>query len=357
MSKKDVSAKKQYVYFNGSEETVIRVDETKKKEITKQIKFKKAKKILINTLSVVLTITILISAAFLGKRGIEQFLVLKQEEEMQQQASLPDDIINKLDNMTEEQKWAYLYEQYPELLDVKFPSGILCDYALYYSQNHQTVGYIKIDGTEVDYPVVQAENDKYYLNHDFYGKATSYGAIYATHKNNFQPFDRNTLLYGHNMHDGSRFAGLVSYKNLDFFKEHPTIQFDSLFEKKTWKIAAVFITNGSTESDNGYFFDYTFNHCSDACFAEYIEELKKRSLYETGVDIEPTDTLLTLSTCTYEYNDARLVVVARQVRKGESPEVNTAFADYKKTEPKYPDSYYQNPNSNPYKNDKKFYLY
>ncbi len=159
------------------------------------------------------------------------------------------------------------------------------------------------------------------------------------------------------MHDGSRFAELINYKNLEFFKKHPTIQFDSLFEKHTWKVAAIFITNGSTESDNGYFFDYTFNHCSDSCFVEYIAELEKRSLYETGVDILPTDRLLTLSTCTYEYEDARLVVVARQVRDGESPEVNTDLADYKQSEPKYPDSYYQNPSSNPYKNDKKFYLY
>ncbi len=357
MSKKENNALKEYVYFEGSEETVIRTDETKKLEITKRIKRKKAKKIAINVVSVVLIITIIVSGTFVGKRGIEQFLILRQEQEKQREAALSEDIMNKLEDMTEEQKWAYLYEKYPELLNVKFPSGILCDYALYYSQNPQTVGYIKIDGTKVDSPVVQAENDKYYLNHDFYGKATGYGAIYATHKNKFQPLDRNTLLYGHNMHDGSRFAELINYKNLEFFKKHPVIQFDTLFEKKIWKIAAVFITNGTTESDNGYFFDYTFNHCSDACFIEYIEELEKRALYETGVDLAPTDTLLTLSTCTYEYDDARLVVVARLVRDGESHEVNTALADYKKTEPKYPDSYYQNPNSNPYKNDKKFYLY
>ncbi len=113
MSKKENIAKKQYVYFSGSEETVIRSDETKKKEITKLIKRKKAKKIAINVISVILIITIIVSATFLGKRGIEQFLVLRQEQQKQQNAALPDDVINKLDNMTEEQKWAYLYEKYP----------------------------------------------------------------------------------------------------------------------------------------------------------------------------------------------------------------------------------------------------
>ena len=346
-----------YVYFQGSEETVIRTDETKKQLITKKIKRKKFQKTALTIVSLCLIVSILVSATFLGKRGVEKFLVLKQEQQQHQQATLPDDVIEKLENMTEEQKWAYLYEKYPDLINVKFPTGILCDYALYYSQNQQTVGYLKIEGTKISTPVVQADNNKYYLNHDFYGKATSYGAIYASYKNSFDPFDRNTLLYGHNMTDGSRFADLLNYKNLEYFKKHPVIQFDSLFEKNYWKICAVIITNGSTESDNGYFFDFTFNHCSDLCYEEYIDELEKRSLYETGVDILPTDRLLTLCTCTYEYDDARLLVIARMVRDGESPEVNTALADYKKTEPKYPDSYYDNPNNNPYTNDKKFYLY
>lgn len=354
MSKNKAS---QYVYFSGSEETVIRADETKKVAKTKAIKRKKYKKIALNVVSFVLIFTIVVSATFWGKRGIEQFLVLRQEQQQHKEATLPDDVIEKLDNMTEEQKWAYLYEKYPELINVKFPTGILVDYALYYSQNPQTIGYLKINGTKIDTPVVQADNNKYYLNHDFYGKATSYGAIYASYKNSTQPFDRNTLLYGHNMHDGSRFADLLNYKNLEYYKKHPIIQFDSLYEKVYWKICAVVITNGSTESDNGYFFDFTFNHCSDLCYEEYIQELDKRKLYETGVDILPTDKLLTLCTCTYEYNDARLLVIARMVRDGESVEVNTALADYKTTPVKYPDSYYDNSDNNPYKNDKKFFLY
>lgn len=354
MSKNKAS---QYVYFSGSEETVIRTDETKKVAKTKAIKRKKYKKIALNVVSFVLIFTIVVSATFWGKRGIERFLVLRQEQQQHKEATLPDDVMDKLDNMTEEQKWAYLYEKYPELINVKFPTGILVDYALYYSQNPQTIGYLKIDGTKIDTPVVQADNNKYYLNHDFYGKATSYGAVYASYKNSTQPFDRNTLLYGHNMHDGSRFADLLNYKNLEYYKKHPIIQFDSLYEKVYWKICAVVITNGSTESDNGYFFDFTFNHCSDLCYEEYIQELDKRKLYETGVDILPTDRLLTLCTCTYEYDDARLLVIARMVRDGESIEVNTALADYKTTPVKYPDSYYDNPDNNPYKNDKKFFLY
>ena len=144
---------------------------------------------------------------------------------------IPDDVKKDLESMTEEERWAYLYEMYPELLDKKLPAGILYDYVLYYAHNPDTIGYLRIDGTRIDTPVVQADNDKYYMKHDFYGKPTSYGAVFATHIADFKPFDRNTLLYGHNMFDGERFAALANYKSLDYFKKHPVIHFDTLFEK------------------------------------------------------------------------------------------------------------------------------
>lgn len=354
-NKTDVSSP--YVYFTKSEETVFRTDETQKQEIFKQLKKRKFKKLALNITSFILAFAILVSGIYVGKKGIEKFLVLRQEEKAHSDALLPDNIKKDLEKLSEEEKWTYLYEKYPELLDVKFPAGILFDYALYYAKNPQTIGYLKIDGTKIDTPVVQADNDKYYLRHDFNGNSTSYGAVFATYKAGFKPFDRNTLLYGHNMFDGERFAALANYKSIDYFKKHPTIQFDTLFEKHQWKVYAVILTNGSTASNNGYFFDFTYDNCSDTCFEEYIEELDKRKLYETGVDLLPTDKLLTLCTCTYEFDDARLVVIARMVREGESEEVDTKLAKFKDTPVKYPESYYDNPKSNPYKNDKKFYLY
>lgn len=355
--KKKENASSPYTYFEKSEETVFRTDETQKQEIYKQLKQKILKKRILNVISFVLAFTVLVSGFFVGKKGIEKFLVLRQEEKVHSESALPDDILKDLEGLSEEEKWAYLYNKYPELLDVKFPAGILYDYALYYAKNPQTVGYLKIDGTKIDTPVVQADNDKYYLKHDFNGKTTSYGAVFASYKADFKPLDRNTLLYGHNMFDGERFAALINYKSAEYFKKHPVIQFDTLFEKHDWKVYAVIITSGSTESNNGYFFDFTFDNCSDTCFEEYIEEVDKRKLYETGVDLLPTDKLLTLCTCTYEFDDARLVVIARMVREGESSEVDTKLVQFKNTPVKYPDCYYDNPKNNPYKDDEKFYLY
>lgn len=352
-----------YKYFRGSDESVFREDESQKKAVKRTIKLQRFKKTGMKIISVILVIIIVSSGTIVGKRGVEKFLVLRSEIENHQYAEIPEELKREMENLTEEEKWALLYETYPELLDVKFPAGILCDYAIYYAQNPQTIGYIRIPDTKLDYPVVQANNNKYYLNHDFYGKSTSYGAVFASYRNGWRPLDRNTLLYGHNMDDGTRFASLLNYKNLDYYRKHPIIEFSTLYEQSIWKIAAVYITNGSTASDNGYFFDFTFNQCSDACYEEYIEELDKRKLYETGIDIQVTDTILTLCTCTYEsddnrgIDDGRFIVVARKLRDGESPDVDTSLSKFKETPVKYPSAYYGSEDANPYKDDKKFYLY
>lgn len=356
MKKNKNTENKKFVYFSDCEDTVLRNDESVKNEFIKKYKRKKKLKILKNTATVISVIALLVSGTFLAKRGIEKYIVLPQEKD-KNSLSLSSDEMDKLSDMTEEEAWAYLYKQYPDLMNVQFPPGINYEYALQYAENPQMTGYLKIDGTNIDTPVAKADNNKYYLTHDFYGNKTSYGAIYASYIDDFDPIDRNTLLYGHNMKDGSRFAALANYKSLDYFKSHPVIEFNTLFDKHKWKIYAVIITNGNTEGDDGYFFDFTFDNCSDSCFAEYVLEVDKRKLYNTGVDLLPTDKLLTLCTCTYEFKNARLIVIGRMVRDGESENVDTSLASYKSTPVKYPSAYYSNPSKNPYKDDEKWYLY
>ena len=114
----------------------------------------------------------------------------------------------------------------------------------------------------------------------------------------------------------------------------------------------MFITNSRTSDDNGYLFPYNFIDVSDAKFAEYITEIDKRKLYTTGVDINPTDKILTLSTCCYDFDEARLVVVARMRRAGESSSVNTSNA---MENPKYPQAWYDaNKKTNPYAADSRW---
>ena len=344
------------VHFSAYEDTVIRDDDSKKLELGKKLRQKRTFKTARQIITIVSVFAFLVSGFFLAKRGIEKYMAYSAEK-TNETDKLSDDMVEQLDSMTEEEAWAYLYKQYPDLMDVNFPAGMNYEYALHYAQNPEMIGYLKIDGTRIDTPVAKADNNKYYLTHDFYGKLTSYGAVYASYIDDFKPFDRNTLLYGHNMKDGSRFAALTNYKSLDYFKEHPVIEFNTLFEKHKWKIYAVIVTNGDINGDDGYFFDFTFDNCSDTCFAKYVLELDKRKLYNTGVDLLPDDKLLTLCTCTYDFDNARLIVIGRMVREGESETVDTSLATYKTTAIKYPSSYYSNPQKNPYKDDERWYLY
>ncbi|MCQ2462815.1 MAG: class B sortase [Clostridia bacterium] len=248
--------------------------------------------------------------------------------------------------LSEEENFAKLRAEHPEIM---YPVGLQAKYAPYYTENQDFVGYISINGLGISLPVVQADNDEEYLKKNFYGQSTKYGCPFAIHMNNIDLMDKNTVIYGHYMHDGSIFAPLHEYKSIDGYKSAPVITFNTLYKDYKWKIFAVIITNTYAKDDNDYFFRYYFtNLSSDENFKDYLDALKARTLYTTGVDVLPTDKLLTLSTCTYEFSDARLVVVARMVRPGESAEVDTSLASVNGN-PRYPQAYYDKKNKkNPF---------
>lgn len=234
-------------------------------------------------------------------------------------------------------------------------------YQSYIDQNSDFVGYIKIDGTQIDYPVVQSSDNEFYLNHNFEKEEEERGAIYMDTECNTSPLDFNTVLYGHNWLDKTMFSQLVKYSDIDFYKEHPIIHFDTAYEDMQWKIFAVFITNADESEDNGYIFNYVYPHLNGENFDGYINEVNKRTLYKTDVDINNNDKILTLSTCsramdTKNYRaDARIVIVARLVRDGETAEVNTSKTELNPN-PKYPQRYCDVLNiENDYKNDEYWY--
>lgn len=235
------------------------------------------------------------------------------------------------------------------------------EYDDYYAQNNDFVGWIKIDGTKVDYPVVQTSDNSYYLNHNFEKEYEGRGSIYMDKDCDPETLDTNTVLYGHNWLDTTMFSQLVKYSDFDFYKEHPVIEFNTRFEMHHWKIFAVFIATASASEDNGYVFNYIYPHMGGVNYEGYMEELQKRSLYDTGVDVNENDKFLTLSTCTREVDtdsyraDCRIVIVARMVRDGESASVDTSSAR-KNSNPKYPQIWYDKYGlENPYKDDPLWY--
>lgn len=239
--------------------------------------------------------------------------------------------------LSTEQKWAQIRAEYPNTI---FPPNIQLKYAKLYATNNDFVGYLEAKGVNLSLPVVQTNNDETYLEKNFYGQSTKYGCPFVTYLNNIEPLDLNTVIFGHHMNDKTIFGALDHYKDIEGFKSAPVITFNTLYNNYKWKVIAAFITNAEEKDDNGYVFRYYFTSLStQERFSAYLNELAQRSLYDTGVDVLPTDKLLTLSTCSHEFEDARFVVVARLVRAGESAEVDVSKAAVNPN-PRYPQAYY-----------------
>lgn len=212
--------------------------------------------------------------------------------------------------------------------------------------NSDIVGWIKIDDTNIDYPVLWHQEDQttsqYYLNHNYKGEYSGYGSIFLDFRCTEGTNSKNTVIHGHHMNDGSMFANLLKYGgtsgNLDFYKESPEVYFDTPDGKGTYKIISVFKTNSL--SSQGEFFNYMIgNFNSSAEFMNYVYNVRIRSMINCPVNVNEDDTLITLSTCSYEFSEFRTVVVARKVRDGESTTVDVDQASLNDNAV-WPDVYY-----------------
>ncbi len=257
--------------------------------------------------------------------------------------------MNKLEEMVGENNAvankATLAEKYP---GVEFPEGMLDKYADLYAENSDFVGWINIDGLDISLPVVQGEDNKEYLKRGFDGKYSKYGSVFMNCANDVDRLNYNTSLFGHHMLDSKMFGNLIQYKDAEAYKKAPVIEFNTIYGDYKWKIFAVFITNGTADGDDGYLFNYLFTDLSTPEKVEkFLGEIDQRAIYKPEVDIAVSDKILTLSTCSYEFDEARLVVMARMVRPGESEQVSGKVITNEN--PRYPAAYYkENGIANPY---------
>ena len=183
------------------------------------------------------------------------------------------------------------------------------------ASNSDMVGWIKIEGTNINYPVMQTPNDPdYYLSRDFYKNNSVYGCPYVQANCNVTDPSDNVIIYAHHMNDGSMFANLELFRNKDFWKSHKQVSFDTLDKKGKYDILAVFAVPVD-ENDAKSFKYYEFvNSYDPQHFTDFVKRCKELSFYETGVTAKYGDKLLTLSTCEYTHNNGRLVVVAKKCK-------------------------------------------
>lgn len=217
--------------------------------------------------------------------------------------------------------------------------GILPEYKSLYARNHDLKGWISINNTNINFPVVQTADNEKYLTIDFNKNPSRYGTPFLDCSDKIKPPSKNLIIYGHNMNDDQMFHELTKYKDADFYNSSPIINFDTIYSKAQWKVFAVFITTTNTK-ENGSIDYLTTQFGSDNDFNTFISAVKKRSVINTSVDVLPSDTLLTLSTCTYEVSskDWRIVVMARRVRPSESLSVTPGVRN---KQPLYPDEWYK----------------
>lgn len=178
--------------------------------------------------------------------------------------------------------------------------------------NSDVVGWIKIENTNIDYPVMQ--NGDYYLHRNIYKNYSSHGTPYLAEYCNIQYSD-NLIIYGHHMNDNSMFAQLDNYKKHSFYENHKYIKFYSYYNgktiEKTYEVAIAFKT--VVYSDKGFKY-YNYTNFSDVQeLNDFIENCRKLEFYNTGIDINYGDKLITLSTCEYSQKNGRIVVVAKQI--------------------------------------------
>lgn len=177
-------------------------------------------------------------------------------------------------------------------------------------QNENVVGWITVDGTQIDYPILQSDNNVDYLTENYNGDSSIAGSIFMDYRNDVIGDELNTVIYGHRMKDGSMFQDLIKYLDEDFFREHQTFTFDTLYDSYEAEIFTVY----NTMIDFNYI-ETDFE--SDQDYLELIEEMQDKSRFETDVDIDSDDQIITLSTCDYELdpNDGRLVLQAKLTKK------------------------------------------
>ena len=323
----------------------IETHTTKKEEKPKKKKTSTSEKIRRAVLSISI-IVICLSVAYL----LKSYIIDPYMSEKKNSKAANDLIVveNFPEGTKESEMWAELEKKYP---GVEFAPDMLIKYANLYAANPDLRGWITIAPFGIDMPLAQGADNSYYLKRDIYKKWTEYGVPYFDYRNSTYLLDRNTIVYGHNMKYSDKIFGMLEdYKTVDGFKRAPTIQCNTIYEDYTWKIYAVFITNSEAKDDNGYVFNYTFTRLPDEKFKEYISYVDKRALYTTGVDMLPTDNILTLSTCCYDFDSAKIVVIARLVRDGESAEVDTSKAKTNPN-PQYPQAWYDAyGKTNPYAN-------
>lgn len=235
----------------------------------------------------------IITILLIGLVLISSYLIFKEKKQNKKQENTFEDLIEIVEENIENQEERKI------------------DINKLYEENKDIVGWLKIDNTTINYPIMQNINDpNYYLHRDFYKNYSSYGTPYMAKQCNLN--SDNIVIYGHHMKNNKMFGELEKYKSKDFYNNHKIITFTTLEKEYSYEIFAVFKTTVYTKNTFRYYENINFEN--KKMYNDFINICKDKSLYQTGIEIKDKEKLITLSTCEYSNKNSRLVIVARKIK-------------------------------------------
>ncbi len=193
---------------------------------------------------------------------------------------------------------------------------VMDKFSMLYRENPDFAGWLRIDGTRIDYPVMMRDGDNdYYLDKNFLQQEDKNGLLILDYRSDVLASGQNIIIYGHNMHTGVMFGTLGRYKEKSFCEEHPVISFDSLYEENEYKVIAAVLTEVAYEDEDVFRYYDAIDISTPESFDEFRENILGSALYTTDDSLEYGDSCLVLSTCDNHAQDGRFVVVAKKMPK------------------------------------------
>jgi len=304
-------------------------------------------KVLISICAITTALAVVICAFYLIHRGMDLYRLRAQQQEMLEMKKLNSVKVSPVfvlstpvPEVTAE--LAHTPDPTPEPAPVEYE--ILPEYRALYEINPDLIGWLKIDDTLIDYPVVQTpEDEEEYLNLDFYHEPNSNGtlimdtdSIVGVGTAEMEYVDgvipsTNLIIHGHTMKSGEMFGNLIYYQNEEYGREHSIIYFDSLYEHRAYELIAVFYSQVYYAYEDVFKYYKFFQADTQEEFDDWYDNIKQMSLYDTGVSAELGDEFITLSSCSYQVEDGRFVVVGKRIDpdsiEGEIAPVETTRID------------------------------
>lgn len=180
-------------------------------------------------------------------------------------------------------------------------------------ENQDIIGFLEIENTNISYPVVQGKDNEFYMTHNYKKEKSKNGAIFLDKNYDWNIESNNLLIYGHNLNNGTMFQELLKYENEDYYKEHPIILFTTEDEEKKYEIISVFKSKVYNKQDDVFKYYFFINPKTEYEYKNYIENIKKISIYNIENTAKYGEELISLSTCSYHIKDGRFVVVGKEM--------------------------------------------